>query len=170
MMYFLFNSRYRISHRCFISWKVTFKTLHFSNSINYSIARFTNRLYVIFEVNKLSNFDLFVFAIFASMYDLALQNLRHWKNLFENSKQYIVEKIKIYIVKKILECVSLRKSFRWKSLHENFKLIRFVKIQNRWHKRLLWKNVKNTIFANVLQSKFNWYNLTKKKLMRFCWN
>ena len=161
-MYFSFNSRYQISHRCFISWKVTFKTLHSSNSINCSIARLTIRLYVISEVNRSSNLDSFNFAIFASMYNLALQNLRHRESLFESFKQYIVEKV-----------TSLRKiqnSSLWKNLHENFKLDWIVKIQSKKHKRLLWKSVENTIFANMLQSEFNWYNLTKAKLMRFCWN
>ena len=76
----------------------TFKTSQF---FKCSIARFTNRLYVIFEINKSSNFDSFVFAIFASIYNLLLQNLRHRENLFENFKQYIVEKV-----------VSLKKSHR----------------------------------------------------------
>ena len=88
MMYLLLNSRYQISHRCFISWR--FRTSQF---FKYSIARLTIRSYVISEVNRSSNFDSFISAIFASMYDLALQNLRHRESLLENFKQYIVEKI-----------------------------------------------------------------------------
>ena len=117
-----------------------------------------------------SNLDSFVFAVFASMYDLVLQNLRHWESLLESSRQYIAERVRIYIAEKALECASLKKPSRWKSLHENFKLIKLVKIQSRWHRRLLWKSVENTIFADVLQSESNWYNLTKEKLVRSCWN
>ena len=123
MMYRQFKFRYQISYRCFIAWK------HIQNVFNHSIAIFTNRFYVIFEINKSSNFDSFVIAIFASMYDLTLQNLRHLKSLFKNFKQYIAEKIKIYIVEKISEFVVLKKlvrkfqnTHRWENLHENFKL------------------------------------------------
>ena len=132
IMYRLFNFRYQFSHRCFISWK--FKTR--SQFFKCSIARFTIRFYVIFEINKLSNFDSFVFAIFASMYNLILQNLRHRKSLFENFKQHIVEKVlkyvslKNHIVEKISKFVALKKFAR------KFQ-IEFVKIQNRKHKRLL---------------------------------
>ena len=101
MMYRLFNSKYQISYRCFISWKCIFRTSQF---FKCSIARFTNRFYVIFEINKSSNFDSFVFAIFASMYDSTRQNLRHRESLLENFKIRIVEKV-----------ASLKKSHRWKS-------------------------------------------------------
>ena len=68
-----------------------------------SIARFTIRFYVIFKINKLSNFDSFVFAIFALIYNFD-QIISRWKSLFENFKQYIVEKI-----------TSLKKLHRWKN-------------------------------------------------------
>ena len=100
-MYLLFNSRYQISHRCFISWKVIFKTLHFSN------IRLIIRSHVLqidftlcLKSTNLSNFDSFVFAFFASIYDLILQNLRHWKDLHES--------FKIRIVKRFLKVISLR--------------------------------------------------------------
>ena len=51
MMYLLLNSRYQISHRCFTSWRCTFRTLHPSDSVNYSIACLTIRLYVIPQAN-----------------------------------------------------------------------------------------------------------------------
>ena len=111
MMYLLINSKYQISHRCFISWRCIFKTSQF---FRYSIARFTIRFYVIFEINRLFNFDSFVFANFASMYNLTLQNLRHWENLLESFKQYIA--------KKITSLKKFQDTHRWKSLHENFKL------------------------------------------------
>ena len=153
MMYFLINSKYQISYRCFISSKHS-KRRNFSN-IRSHVIQFDFTLY--FKSIRVSNFDSFVFAIFASIHDLTLkkfvrkfQTTYCWKNR---------------IVKKI---ISLKK-FVLKKFARKFQ-IEFVKIQNKWHKRLLWKNIKNTIFANVLQSKFNWYNLTKTKLMRFCWN
>ena len=123
MMYRLFNFRYQFSHRCFVSWR--FRTR--SQFFRCSIARFTIRFYVIFEVNRLSNFDSFVFAVFASMYDLVLQNLRHWRN----SRMRIVERITS--LKKFQNSSS--KKFKRKLQTE------FVKIQSRWHKRLLWKSI-----------------------------
>ena len=39
-----------------------------------------------------SNLDSFVSAVFASVYDLTLQNLRHRESLFESFKQYIAER------------------------------------------------------------------------------
>ena len=143
MMYRLFNSRYQYSYRCFILWRCIFRTSQF---FRYSIARFTNRLYVIFEVNKSSNFDSFESAIFASMCDLT-QNLLRWKSLLENFKQCIVEKIsKIISLKKFVdnndnhsrfsidrESVALKKlarkfqiTHRW----ENFKIHRFERISD----------------------------------------
>ena len=110
MMYFLVNFKHQISHRCFISWKNLKRFQSFDRT-------FYNSILFYIEINKLSNFDSFVFAIFVSMYNF----LRHWKSLFENFKQYIVEKItslkklhrwKNHIVEKI---TSLKKSHRWKS-------------------------------------------------------
>ena len=68
---------------------------------NYSIARFTNRSYVIFEVNRLLNFDSFVSAVFASMYDLILKStaLKDFARKFqtihrwENSRDHFTEKV-----------------------------------------------------------------------------
>ena len=157
MMYFSVNSRYQISHRRRISRKVIIKTSQFFNSI----ARFANRFYVIFQVITCIEFRFVRFC-----------NLRidAWFSFRIYHIEKVCSKASNNASLKKSEFASLKKSHRWKSLHESFKLIKLVKIQSRWHKRLLWKNVENTIFANVLQSKFNWYNLTKEKLMRFCWN
>ena len=65
------------------------------------VLRFDFTLY--FKSIRVSNLDSFVFAIFISMHDLD-QNISRWKNLFENFKQRIAEKI-----------TSLKKSHRWKS-------------------------------------------------------
>ena len=136
----------------------TFKTSQF---FRCSIARLTNRLYVIFEVNKLSNFDLFDFAIFAS-------NSSHWKSLFENFKQRIAEKVtslKKFVLRKFQNS-SLR------NLHENFRL-NSLKYKtddtNDCCEKMLKYSFRKCVMQ-MLQSEFNWYNLTKKKLMRFCWN
>ena len=77
-----------------------------------------------------------------------LQTIHDWRN----SRIRIAEKI-----------TSLREFAR--KFHAEL-----VRIQSRRHKRLLWKNVENTVFADVLQSGFSWYNLTKAELVRFCWN
>ena len=82
--------------------------LEIQNVFNRSIARLTIRSYVIFEVNRSSNFDSFVFAIFASMHDLILesitfkefarklQTIHRWENFrthrFKRARIYIVEK------------------------------------------------------------------------------
>ena len=137
MMYSLFNSRYQYSHRCFISWRCIFRTSQF---FRCSIARFTIRFYVIFEINKLSNFDSFVFAIFASMHDLILKSITLKKFVRKFQTTYRWEN---HIVEKTSKFVALKKFAR------KFQ-IEFVKIQSKKHKRLLWKNVENTIFANVL--------------------
>ena len=68
-MYLLFNSRYQISHRCFISWKVIFRTLHSSNirSITRShVLQIDLTSYL--KSTNLSNLDSFVSALFASMH------------------------------------------------------------------------------------------------------
>ena len=131
-VYLLFNSRYQISHRCFISWRVIFRTLHSSNirSITRShVSQIDLTSYL--KSTDLSNLDSFVSALFASMYDLALQNLRHWENLHES--------FRIRIAEKALEVTSLRESAdsndshshvsinqdlsNWKSLLESFKIL-----------------------------------------------
>ena len=73
MVYRLSNSRYQSPHRCFTSWRSRTR----SQSFRCSIARLTIRPYVISEANRSSNLDSFVSATFASVYGLALQDLRH---------------------------------------------------------------------------------------------
>ena len=125
VMYLSLNSRYQFPHRCFTSWRCTFRT---SQSFRYSIARLTIRLYVISEVNRSSNLDSFVSAIFASMYDLALQNLRYRESLLENFRQYIAEEA--------LEVTSLRKSAAMTVTHKESvalgKLARKLQNTHRW--------------------------------------
>ena len=81
-VYLLLNSRYQISHRCFISWRVIFRTLHSSDirSITRSHALQID-LTSYLKSTDLSDLDSFVSALFASVYDLALQNLRHRESL-----------------------------------------------------------------------------------------
>ena len=111
MMYLSLNFKYQISHRCFIAWRVKFRTLHLSDSVNCSIACLTIRFYVISEINRSSDLDSFVSAVFASMYDLVLQNLRHWRSLLGSFRQYHVERA----CSEASDNVSLRKSHRWES-------------------------------------------------------
>ena len=68
-----------------------------------------------------------------------IQNISRWKSLFENFKQYVVKKV-----------TSLKKfeNSSSKKFARKFQ-IEFVKILSKKHKRLLWKNVENTVFANV---------------------
>ena len=143
---------------------------HDRNFSDYSIAYFTIRFYVISQINTCIEFR---FVRFCNFYIDAWFRSRHitlrkFARKFQTTYRWesrIVEKIislKKFVLKKFQN--SSLKKFARKFQTE------FVKIQSKWHKRLLWKNVENTIFANVLQSKFNWYNLTKTKLMRFCWN
>ena len=134
----------------------TFKTSQF---FKYSIARFTIRLYVIFEVNKSSNLDSFVFAIFASMHDLILEfiALKKLARKFQTTyrwKNRIVEKITS--LKKFQN--SSLKSLKYKADDTNDYCKKMLKYSFRKY------------VVQMLQSKFNWYNLTKKKLVRFCWN
>ena len=88
---------------------------------------------------RVSDLDSFVSAIFVSMYDLALQNLRHWESLLESSRQYIAEEA--------LEYASLRKSHRWKSYiaeetcTETSDQTELVRILSRRHRRMLWRSV-----------------------------
>ena len=125
------------------------KHFEIQDVFSHSIARFTIRFYVIFEVNKSSNFDSFVFALFASMHDFITS--KEFVRKFQTTHRW-----KIHIVKKV---TSLRESHRWenhiaervtslKELARKFQ-IELVKILNKRHKLLLWKSVKNTIFANV---------------------
>ena len=128
MMWFAFSFVIaELKHKIFVSWCIfqSISDIKFhidatshektnSESRTFSLDRtfYKSTLRHIW-VNKSSNFDSFVFAVFASMYDLALQNLRHRKSLFGSFKQCIVEKI-----------TSLREfqdTHRWKSLHENSK-------------------------------------------------
>ena len=115
---------------------------------------------------------MFVFATFASMYDLILQNLHYQKSLLENFKQYIVEKtsnntslksFKIRIVEKIRKLVVLKEFARklqnthcWKSLHESFKL----NSSKYWAKDTsdCCEKVLKIQFSQMLQSKFNCIN------------
>ena len=134
-MYFLLNSRYQISHRCFISWKVIFRTLHLSNirSITRSHALQIDLTSYLKSTN-LSNLDSFVFALFASMYDLALQNLRHWESLHESFRIRIVEKtLKVTSLKK---SVDSNENHSHVSINQKFTTLRKLarKLQNmhRW--------------------------------------
>ena len=87
------------------------------NVFSHLIARFTIRFYVIFEVNKSSNLDSFVSAVFTSMHDLEsitlkelarkLQTIRHWESFkthrFEEASELIVKEaldIRIYIAER----------------------------------------------------------------------
>ena len=108
MIYCLFNSKYQISYRCFISWRCIFKTSQF---FKCSIARFTNRFYVIFEVNRLSNFDSFDFAFSHRIHriekicskvssNVSLKELHRWKS-FKIHRFEKTLNIKIYIVERI---------------------------------------------------------------------
>ena len=118
MMWFAFSFVIaKFKHRIFAQWCIVYSISDINFRIDVSFhenlkhdrnfsdarshARFTIRFYVIFEINRLSNFDSFVFAIFASMYDLILQNLRHitlseFVRKFQTThrwKSYIVEKV-----------------------------------------------------------------------------
>ena len=97
-VYLLASSRYQLPYRCFISWKCIFRT---SQSFKCSVARLTNRSYVIFETNESSDFDSLVSAIFASVYDLTLESTASRKlvrklqaiHRWGSSKDYLVEVI-----------------------------------------------------------------------------
>ena len=117
MMWFAFSFVIaKFKHKIFVSWYIVYSISNINFRIdvsfhenskhdrNFSDARshvlqfdFTSYL----ESTDSSNLDSFVSAIFASMYDLILQNLHRWKS-------HIAE-----------EVASLKKLHRWKSLHEN---------------------------------------------------
>ena len=99
-----------------------------------SIARFTNRFYVIFEINKSSNFDSFIFAIFTSIHDSKyitlkklvrkLQTIHHWKS-------HIVEKIsRSASLKKFARKFQIRlNSLKYKTENTNDCCKKMLKIQ-----------------------------------------
>ena len=100
MMYFLVNSRYQISHRCFISSRHSIRR-NFSDTRSH-VLQFDFTSY--FKSIRVFDFDSFVFAIFTSMHDLEsitlkkfarkLQITHRWKN--QNShrwKNHIVERV-----------------------------------------------------------------------------
>ena len=140
-MYLLLDFRYQISRRCFILWRHVFRTSQF---FRCSVARLTNRPHVISEAHRIS-----IRSFLQSSHRCIIQSLRHRESLLESSKQFIAEGV-----------TSLRESHRWEnhiagevtSLREFARKlqIELVRIQSRWHKRLLWENVENTVFANVL--------------------
>ena len=150
MMYRLFNSRYQYSHRCFISWRRIFRTSQF---FRCSIARFTNRLYVIFEVNRSSNLDSFVFAVFASMHDLSLkftalrkfarklQTTYRWKNRIAEKvtslREFALEKLQNSSLKKFARKLQTE----------------LVRILSRKHRRMLWKSVEKYSFRKKIIKK-----------------
>ena len=111
IVYSILNIKFHIDITFYKKTNSKFQTFSFDCMFYKSIFRY-------FKINKSMNFDLFDFAIFVSMYDLILQKLRYRKNLFENFKQHIVEKVlkyvslKNYIIKKISKFVALKKFAR----------------------------------------------------------
>ena len=109
MMYLSVNSKYQISHRCRISKKIIIKTSQFFSSI----ARFTNRLYVISQIITCIEFRFVRFCSF---------RIDTWFS----SRIYHIEKVCSKISNnaslKKSKFASLKKSHRWKNLHENFRL------------------------------------------------
>ena len=128
MVYLLLSSRYQIPHRCFTSWRCTSRRCTFRTSqfFRYSVARLTNRPYVISEVNRFTGSR---FVRFCSLrIDTWPQNLRHWGSLLGSSRQYIAEKATSlrelhrwgsYIAER---AASLGELHRWGSLHESSRL------------------------------------------------
>ena len=168
-VYLLFNSKYQISYRCFISWRVLFKTLHSSN------IRLITRSHVLqidltsyLKSTDLSNLDSFVSALFATMYDLALQNLRHRESLHESFRIRIVEEAsELIVLKKFarklqnLHRWESSRTRRWKSLHESSKsdsLKYWAEDINECCEKVL----KSTIFADVAIKKSLDRNWRKK--------
>ena len=106
-----------LKHKILVSWCIFYSILNIrshidallheetQNVFNHSIARLTIRSYVIFEVNKSSNFDSFVSAFFAS-------NLSRWKSLLESFRQRIAEKTSKLIVEKVCTKASEYASLR----------------------------------------------------------
>ena len=107
-MYFLFDSKYQIAYRCFILWKIVFKTLHFSNIrsiVRSHVLQIDFTLYL--KSINLSNFYSFVFAIFASMYDLILKFIALKKFINnDNQSRLFFNKSKIYRVEKVCSKIS----------------------------------------------------------------
>ena len=118
IMYFLINFKYQYLYRCFILWKCIFKTSQF---FKYSIAYFTIRFCVIFEINKFIEFR------FARFYNFRIDVWFNFKK-FTSSKKFVrkfqtIHYWKNYIVEKVYTKISNQ--------------IEFVKILNRKHKRML---------------------------------
>ena len=194
-MYRLFNFKYQISHRCVISKKSKFRisnvfnhsiarfTIRFyvisqiNTCIEFRFVRFCNfRIDAWFHhVEKIcskvsNNASLRKFQKFATMTIIR----------FNKSKIYRVEKV----CAKISNNASLKKHAR-KFQNSSLKKLKFAssrkfarKFQTSWYlfwtenankkqKRMLWKNVEKYNFRNDKCAKINWYNLTKKKLVRF---
>ena len=126
-MYFLFDSRYQIAYRCFILWRIVFRTLHFSNI--RSIAR--SHVLQIDFTSYLKSIDLsglysFVFAIFASMYDLALESTALKKSISNDSQSRLFfNRSRVYRVERACSKVSKYASSR--------------EFQNSSSKKLAWK-------------------------------
>ena len=92
---------------------------------------------------RVSNLDSFVSAIFTSMYDLVLQDLRHRKSLFESFRQRIAERVASL---KKSHCWKSFRIHRWESLHESFRL-NSLKYWAESTDECCEKMLKNTVFA-----------------------
>ena len=126
MMYRLPNSRYQYSHRCFTSWRCISRT---SQSFRCPVARLTNRPYVIPEVNRSSDLDSFVSAISTSMHDPEYTTLEKLARKLQAIHRWGSQSLGELALGE-LQNSSLRELAR--------KLqARLVRIQSRWHKRLL---------------------------------
>ena len=93
---------------------------------------------------NLSNLDSFVSALFASMYDLALQNLRHWRSLHES--------FRIRIAERALEVTSLRESADSNDSHS--------------HSSIDQESIALKEFARKLQNLHRWRSFRTRRFER----